>query len=326
MQDRYACDVGDFAKFSLLTALSGEDLRLGVVWYLNGTEEKNDDGQFTEYGFLRNCNHRLHSTLQDILNAGTRNLTAVERSDALPPDTRFFRAPLSSSAERPLWLHEAGKAVHDAAIVFLDPDNGMPPSIAAYQRNPPKYATPREVNYFIQRQQSVLIYQHQTRTGTFEEQLERHCTELRRFDVPDVWVFTFHRLSARAFIMVPAQRHARVLEKRARTFIQSAWGREGHFRLLLHQAESDLRIGDDTGPPRAANGETESKGTTVPGYVNRNGQTVIRATGLRGTDHGQRVYVLRCGSCAREYGSNGSDNHQRRCPSCQQGKPGLSML
>jgi hypothetical protein len=47
--------------------------------------------------------------------------------------------------------------------------------------------------------------------------------------------------------------------------------------------------------------------TTDPGYVNRNNQEVVRATGLEGTDHLQRVYVLRCGLCLHQYGANGSD-------------------
>jgi hypothetical protein len=63
--------------------------------------------------------------------------------------------------------------------------------------------------------------------------------------------------------------------------------------------------------------------TTEPGYENRNSQTTIRSTGLVGTDHGQYIYVLRCGSCSHEYGANGSDIHIRRCPLCQGGRPGL---
>lgn len=63
--------------------------------------------------------------------------------------------------------------------------------------------------------------------------------------------------------------------------------------------------------------------TTAPGYRNRNGQTVLRSTGLAGTDHGQSVYVLQCGGCRHEYGSNGSDIFQRRCPVCRGGRPGL---
>ena len=74
-----------------------------------------------------------------------------------------------------------------------------------------------------------------------------------------------------------------------------------------------------TGTPRHRAG---SGRTTAPGYHNRNGQTVVRSTGLAGTDHGQSVYVLQC-RCRHEYGANGSDIFQRHCPACQGGKPGL---
>ncbi len=63
--------------------------------------------------------------------------------------------------------------------------------------------------------------------------------------------------------------------------------------------------------------------TVEIGFINPNQQTVVGATGLPGTDHGQSVYLLRCGHCGDEYGSNGSDNHRRRCPTCQGGRPGL---
>ena len=79
--------------------------------------------------------------------------------------------------------------------------------------------------------------------------------------------------------------------------------------------------------PTAVTGTLRHRGgsglTTTPGYCNRNGQTVLRSTGLAGTDHGQSVYVLRCGGCGHEYGANGSDIFERRCPVCQGGKPGL---
>lgn len=65
--------------------------------------------------------------------------------------------------------------------------------------------------------------------------------------------------------------------------------------------------------------------TTVVGYVNRNRQEVVRATGFPGNDHLQRVYELRCQDCAHTYGSNGSDNFQRKCPNCQRGAPGLPL-
>lgn len=74
--------------------------------------------------------------------------------------------------------------------------------------------------------------------------------------------------------------------------------------------------------PYPITGVTE---TTTPGHENRNSQIVVHATGLAGTDHGQYVYVLRCIKCEIEYGANGSDIFQRRCPKCQGGRSGLAF-
>jgi hypothetical protein len=68
-----------------------------------------------------------------------------------------------------------------------------------------------------------------------------------------------------------------------------------------------------------------SKGTTEPGYENPNGQTVVRNTGQPGTDFGQHVYELRCKPCGHIYGANGSDIHERKCPMCQGGRPGIPL-
>ena len=67
------------------------------------------------------------------------------------------------------------------------------------------------------------------------------------------------------------------------------------------------------------------KGSTETGYRNRNRQVVVLPTPLAGTDHNQYVYVLRCGYCRYEYGANGSDIFQRKCPNRQAGAPGLSF-
>jgi hypothetical protein len=67
------------------------------------------------------------------------------------------------------------------------------------------------------------------------------------------------------------------------------------------------------------------KGTTEPGYINIHGQEVIHDTGKAGTDHEQRAYELRCQHCGHHYGSNGSDNHQRKCLKCQGGAFGPAL-
>ena len=57
--------------------------------------------------------------------------------------------------------------------------------------------------------------------------------------------------------------------------------------------------------------------TTFTGYVNKNGQVVVRNTRMPGTDHLQRVYQLGCSHCGNVYGANGTDIFQRKCPACQ---------
>jgi hypothetical protein len=68
---------------------------------------------------------------------------------------------------------------------------------------------------------------------------------------------------------------------------------------------------------------TQTMGTTSVGYINRNGQVVVRHTGKSGTDHSQYIYQLACSKCGNNYGANGSDIYERKCPACQDGEPGF---
>jgi hypothetical protein len=91
-------------------------------------------------------------------------------------------------------------------------------------------------------------------------------------------------------------------------------------KLLLRDARDDDDEEDNEPPTTSVSGYS-----TRPGFTNVNGQTVVRPTGLPGTDHGQSIYELRCSRCAQEYGANGSDIWLRKCPRCQGGRPGLSF-
>jgi hypothetical protein len=65
--------------------------------------------------------------------------------------------------------------------------------------------------------------------------------------------------------------------------------------------------------------------TTDPGYKNKHGQIVVARTGFPSESFpGQTIYRLRCNrtSCNHEYGANGCDIHNRRCPRCQNGVKG----
>lgn len=84
-------------------------------------------------------------------------------------------------------------------------------------------------------------------------------------------------------------------------------------------------MSSDKGKKEAISVVPISAPTTTPGYINTNGQVVIRNTGKPGADHLQKIYQLGCSNCGFVYGVNGADIFERKCPACQSGEPGLPL-
>ena len=59
------------------------------------------------------------------------------------------------------------------------------------------------------------------------------------------------------------------------------------------------------------------------GDHNRNGQILKRKTDHQENHPFATIWELECKHCGREYGANSCDFHERRCPNCQDGKPGV---
>ena len=82
MQDDYVGDIGDFAKYGLLRALTlGK--RLGVAWYRNHTAGAPGDGRHREYLDRPDEFRALDSDLFDALKTTDRSVEAVQRSGIL---------------------------------------------------------------------------------------------------------------------------------------------------------------------------------------------------------------------------------------------------
>jgi hypothetical protein len=64
---------------------------------------------------------------------------------------------------------------------------------------------------------------------------------------------------------------------------------------------------------RRGDAVAKNKKTTELGYVNRNQQENLGSTGRPG-HHNQTVYRMRCRRCGNEYGANGADIFQKKCP------------
>ncbi|CAN7175327.1 hypothetical protein [Mesorhizobium caraganae] len=133
MQDRYAGDVGDYFKLSLLRHVNA-GRRLGIAWYVFPDEVHNSDGRHVSYVCAPERWRYLDPELFDLLVAVISKRRAVaELHRALPGGTLFASEPLPTGrmrgtdrcAARRAWFSRTLKSVEAADIVFADPDNGL---------------------------------------------------------------------------------------------------------------------------------------------------------------------------------------------------------
>ncbi len=256
MQDRYAGDIGDFGKYGLLRALCSEDesgpaLRLGVLWY-RVPDENNGDGTLVEYldspdAGLRDCDAELFDQLRELVD-GERSVAEVQARTILPGGTEFFEAETPTPLDkRANWVEDGLRAVVGAELVFADPDNGLrEPSAKSGGLDARKHAYYDELKPCLERGQSLVIYQHTARQGSFEEQIATRREALRRhFDgAPGLMVLRWRRKTSRAYFIVPAPAHARALRAKVQSFVASPWGQRQrgydtpHFELVEDSSSS----------------------------------------------------------------------------------------
>ena len=69
-----------------------------------------------------------------------------------------------------------------------------------------------------------------------------------------------------------------------------------------------------------------------PGDINRNDQVLLLKSGRPGNDNNQYIWVVMCVRrdaagvlCGYQYGSNGTDFFQRKCPKCMDGQDTLNI-
>ena len=140
MQDRYVGDIGDYAKYSLLRALS-RGRKLGVSWYLFPDEDNGDGGHVgyllrpdkwrapdpQTFDALRKIMGRFFHIEQD------RSVAAIEQSGLLRDATTFWsgltvcqgRRGRGQAEWRGDWFRDSMEHLRDCDIVFADPDNGL---------------------------------------------------------------------------------------------------------------------------------------------------------------------------------------------------------
>ena len=258
MQDRYSGDLGDFGKLGLLKSLcsrretgDSSSLSLGVVWYLVPDEDHNDDGKFVQFLVpsarnqeqFRVCDSVLYDALGDMVFSGARNVVSIRDRAILPVGTRYYEAPLTFDGLlgpgskqqhrvdlRTAWLSGALELTSCCDVVFLDPDNGLEVKVGPYQKRGPKYAFFDELMPFLRRGQSLVVYHHVARRGSAMDQVRERLAQIGDRLGHDAFALLYHRGSARAFFVIPAQRHREVLFSRTNGLLEGPWSR--HFELV----------------------------------------------------------------------------------------------
>ena len=261
MKDRYTGDLGDFGKYGLLKALCGDSqvgpsLSLGVVWYLTPDEEGSGDGGHVpsdkNRDRLRPCDPPLFDSLHDIIERGPREVASIRRRGLLPAGTVYFEAALSFDGlqgseqgarevrlvHRERWFKGALDATEGCKVVFLDPDKGLEiASTGRHEKDSPQYVYFDELERFRTRGQSVVIYQHihRKRGETAQIQIDQRFAKIREhIGSEDAFALLYHRGTARAFFVVPADTETRqLLLERSQSFVEGLWGRYGHFDLVI---------------------------------------------------------------------------------------------
>ena len=240
MQDRYAGDIGDYGKIALLRELQTQGLSVAVNWYRTEplkTEKKadgtykQDDGKYLIPEKLKVCDKDLADCLTWIAK-NNRSVLEIERAGLIPGAIYFHE--FVTTENRNEWHSRALDALEGFNLVFLDPDNGMlVQSVSKKSARSVKYAFYKEVEDYVQRGQSVLIYNHRSRKPK-ERYFQELCSKLQDASgVPDsdILKITFPRCSVRDYLALPASgEHRRKIETAFLSMERGTWGEMGMCR------------------------------------------------------------------------------------------------
>jgi hypothetical protein len=237
MQNRYAGDLGDYAKCGLLRALCADDLHLGMVWYLSDDETHNNDGRHRPPAEMRECDPAMFDAFRTI--GRRRSVARLQQIDAWPSRCTFFDEPLTWAnlatgnrrTFRGDWVRRAVAATGSCDMICVDPDNGLEvASVKRTAKTGPKYAFIDELQPYWQRGQSLVIYQHAHRQASVAVQAAGRIAQLtdafgRRVGVRAV---RFRRGTSRLFLITMQPKHRQRLSRRLDSLLAGPWAE--HFQ------------------------------------------------------------------------------------------------
>lgn len=216
MQDQYVGDVGDFAKFGLLRAISAGKC-LGVAWYLH--PQAGSDGKRTEYLLrpeeFRHLDAALFDELKKLRSSNDLSVRAVEKSDILEnaifADDQLAIADIKvrdRASWRRKWFEQVEGQLSGCELVFADPDNGLFPdnTFKPTRKESTKRIPLTEAMALAQKGRPAIFYHHNTRfPGGHREEIRCWKSQLPGCSHAFYW----RRWSNRTFFIVNADEKIR---------------------------------------------------------------------------------------------------------------------
>ena len=124
------------------------------------------------------------------------------------------------------------RAIADADLVMMDPDNGLAGDERMYQADGPKFLYLRDLEAVWEAGKSIVTYQHIDRRDEAVNQAFARAQTIRdTLEGADPIPLLFHRGTARIFMVVAHPDHPEVRDRAAR-FAGSLWADNEHFEWV----------------------------------------------------------------------------------------------
>lgn len=240
MQNRYTGDIGDFGKLGLLRQISRTGLSIGVNWYLTPDETHNGDGRHIDYlknNTFRTCDEQLGSVLGQIVAAGKRRVSELERPNILK--AAFYSQMLDftgmNKTDRQLfrweWHTSAMDKLRTCDIIFVDPDNGLIVPSAEGTPKSNKFVLPFELYEYYCTGASVIYYQHKARRpDAFYVEQNNQLIKTGEFPDAKSLGLKFRTTSQRYYFFLLQPSHAETVMHCVEQMKRSPWN--NHFEVL----------------------------------------------------------------------------------------------
>jgi hypothetical protein len=153
---------------------------------------------------FRQCNPALYTTLRRLVSAQKRTIRHLERGGILPENTLFFDQTIPvGDANRSRWFKDSLSHLQNADALFLDPDNGIAPSVVLHgSRRAVKYAFDHEIAQYATAAPLVIIYNHRDRTPATLYRRKCERTRLAAGKSVHMRILRFRRVSVRDYVFL----------------------------------------------------------------------------------------------------------------------------